>query len=155
MKKRATGKLPAMLIIAAVMLTAAALWGILRLTLPSKAIIDGSDNAARISFINRCGWETGVRHINVKSVKIPLSFDDTYEVYNDLQLRQGFDLRPYRAKHVKKYTFELTNYNADASTPILNMYAHLLVCDGEIIAADICSAEEDGLMTVLVPPSMV
>ena len=154
MKKRADRRFPVMLVIAAVMLAGAVLWGILRLSLPSSESISGADNAARIAFINSCGWEAGVRHIQVKNVKIPLSFDDTYEQYNALQLQQGFDLRPYRAKYVKKYTFELKNYTSSSTEPMMNMYAHLLVCEDEIIAADISSAEENGLMTVLVPPEM-
>ncbi len=155
MKKRADRRFPAMLVIAVIMLIGAVLWGVFRLSLPSSGSINGADNSARIAFINSCGWETGVRHTKVKNVKIPLTFDDTYEQYNAIQLRQGLDLRPYRAKYVKKYTFELKNYTNGSSEPMMNMYAHLLVYNDEVIAADISSAEENGLMTVLIPPEMV
>ena len=68
-----------------------------------------------------------------------------YDKYNDIQLEQGFDLRKYRACTVKKYTYAIENASSD-SVPIC---ANLLVYEGKIIAADISSAEAEGLVTVL------
>ena len=61
------------------------------------------------------------------------------------QREQGFDLRKYRACTVKKYTYAIENASSD-SVPIC---ANLLVYEGKIIAADISSAEAEGIVTVL------
>ncbi len=152
MKTHTSHKPVKALLIGIVMIAAATIWGILRMTTPEPDIVNGADNAARIAFINSCGWKTGAKHTDSESIKIPIKFDEIYSTYNDIQLRQGFDLRPYRSKYVRKYTYPLENYLSDSGQPLPHMYAHLLVWDDEIIAADISSAEENGLITVLVPP---
>lgn len=77
-----------------------------------------------------------------------MNFDEIYEEYNDLQKKQGFDLRSYRAHSVKKYTYEISRSDDDP----LPLYAELLVENGVIIGADITSAEAGGMMTVLAEP---
>ena len=131
------------------LLIAAGIWGILQLSEKDEAIA-GSSNAERISFINECGWQTEATHCDLTEVRIPVNFDEIYEEYNELQLMQGFDLRPYRAHSVKKYTYYITNYRENGSSAAApDIYANLLVEDGEIIAADISSAEAGSLVTVL------
>ena len=133
----------------AALLIAAGIWGAVRLSETDNSI-SGITNGDRIAFINSCGWETEATHCDLTEVRIPTSFDDIYEEYNDLQLLQGFDLRPYRAHSVKKYTYTITNFHSAgtaASSP--EMYANLLVENGKIIGADISSAEAGGLVTVL------
>ena len=80
-------------------------------------------------------------------MRIPAEFDEAYEQYNALQLEQGFDLRRYRACIVKKYTYNIKEAGGEA--PAVPMLASLLVLDGQIIGADISSAEADGFVTVL------
>ena len=131
------------------LLIAAGIWGILQLSEKNDAIA-GSSNAERISFINECGWQTGATHCDLTEVRIPVNFDEVYEEYNELQLMQGFDLRPYRAHSVKKYTYNITNYRENGNyIATADIFANLLVEDGEIIAADISSAEAGSLITVL------
>lgn len=144
-EKRRSGKtlLPGL-----ILLLAAALWGIFRLSAAGAQGIPGGTNEQRIAYINSCGWETGITHCEYKEVRIPIDFDETYEQYNRLQQKQGFDLRRYRAYTVKKYTYQLTG-SLDGITPAADIYADLLVLDGEIIGADISSAEAGGLTTVL------
>lgn len=133
----------------AALLIAAGIWGAVRLSETDDSI-SGMTNGDRIAFINACGWETETTHCDLTEVRIPTNFDDVYEQYNDLQLLQGFDLRPYRAHSVKKYTYNITNYlSAGASAPSAEMYANLLVENGRIIGADISSGEAGGLVTVL------
>lgn len=137
------------MIAGAVLLIAAGLWGAVRLSETDDSI-RGSTNSERIQFINSCGWETEATHCDLTEVRIPTNFDEVYEEYNDLQILQGFDLRPYRAHSVKKYTYNITNYHTEgASAFSQEMYANILVENGIIIAADISSGEAGGLVTVL------
>lgn len=133
----------------AVLFIAAALWGVFRLS-GGNEIIDGSTNQMRIAFINQCGWETDVTHCELTEVRIPVNFDDVYEQYNRIQIMQGFDLRPYRAHSVKKYTYYIKNYYSDSvGVSVPDIYANLLVDDGRIIGADITSGEAGSFATVL------
>lgn len=144
-KKRGGGAL----IAGALLLIAAAIWGLVRLS-GGAAPIDGSTNEARISFINSCGWETDVSHCELTEIRIPVNFDEIYEEYNALQKKQGFDLRPYRAHSVKQYTYLIHNYReAGCDTPLPDIYANLLVENGVIIGADISSGEAGSFVTVL------
>lgn len=137
------------LIAGAVLLILAAIWGLVRLSGGAKPI-DGSTNSARIAFITSCGWETDSTHCELTEVRIPVNFDEVYEDYNELQLKQGFDLRPHRAHSVKQYTYLIHNYrDAGSGTPLPDIYANLLVEDGEIIGADISSGESGSFVAVL------
>lgn len=138
-----------LIIIGMVFLIAAGAWGLFRLSARDEGIA-GATNAQRIAFINGCGWQTDVTHCDVTEVRIPVNFDEVYSDYNDIQLLQGFDLRPYRAHSVKKYTYNISNYLPEgSSTPATDIYANLLVEDGVIIGADISSGEAGSLLTVL------
>lgn len=137
------------LIAGAILLILAAVWGLVKLS-GGETPIDGSTNNARISFITSCGWETDPTHCELKEVRIPVNFDEVYEEYNELQLEQGFDLRPYRAHSVKQYTYLIHNYrDAGSGTPLPDIYANLLVEDGRIIGADISSGEAGSFVAAL------
>ena len=141
-KRRRSGK---SLIFGVVLLLAAALWCLIKLCSGETDRICGKTNEQRIAYISKFGWDAGITHTDVKEVRIPVRFDETYEQYNELQKQQGFDLRKFRACSVKEYTYALNG--AEGSSVPIN--AHLLVLDGEIIGADISSAEADGFVTVL------
>lgn len=137
------------LIAGAVLLILAAIWGLIKLSGGAKPV-DGSTNNARIAFITSCGWETDPTHCELTEVRIPVNFDEVYEEYNHLQLEQGFDLRPHRAHSVKQYTYLIHNYHdVGSGTPLPDIYANLLVENGEIIGADISSGEAGSFVAVL------
>lgn len=145
-KRKGKTKLIGLLLVAA-----AVMWAVLRLTTVGKPVIDGSTNEKRISYIESFGWDTSTVPTSVKEVRIPADFDEAYKQYNALQKEQGFDLRRYRAYFAKKYTYPLKKYDgADPSVPI---YANLLVIDGNIVGADISSSEAGGFVTVLAKKS--
>ena len=125
------------LLMGVLLLLAAAVWGVIRLNTVNNGGIDGSTNEQRLAYINSYGWDVGITHTDVREVRVPLEFDEVYEKYNDIQREQGFDL--------KKYTYAIENASSD-SVPIC---ANLLVYEGKIIAADISSAEAEGIVTVL------
>lgn len=134
------------MIIGAVLIIIAGLWGIIRLSTRSDSRPDGSTAEKRIEYIRSFGWEVGIAPTAIKEIRIPANFDDVYEQYNALQREQGFDLRKYRACYAYKYTYDILNYSDPSPVPIC---ANLIVCEGKIIGADISSSEANGLVTVL------
>lgn len=128
-----------------ILLAAAAVWLVIRLTGAGSSGIPGETNRQRLEYIQSFGWETGITHSKVEEIRIPVEFDEVYEEYNAIQRRQGFDLRKYRAHTVKKYTYEISRTDDDP----VQLLADLLVENGVIIGADVTSAEAGGLTAAL------
>lgn len=134
-------------LIGVILIIAAAVWGIVRFTSGNASRIPGDTNEERVKYIESFGWDSDTVPSKIEEVRIPSRFDETYEQYNALQKEQGFDLRKYRACYVKKFTYPIRNF--DSADPAVPICANLLVLDGEIIGADISSAEANGLVAVL------
>ena len=101
----------------------------------------GSTETQRRAFLGQYGWELG-EEINRGSVRIPEEFDDVYVQYNEIQLKQGFDLRRYAGKEVERYQYPVTNYPGYPEY----IRANLLVFQGKIIGGDISSVALNGFM---------
>lgn len=143
--KDSEGHSPAGVIVGIALLAAAGLWLVFRLAAGDAEKIYGETEQQRIGYIESYGWDAGVTRCDVEQVRIPAEFDDVYEQYNAVQLKQGFDLRKYRAHSVTQYTYEVSRTDDDP----VPMLAHLLVEDGVIIGADITSAEAGGFTAAL------
>lgn len=141
-----------MLSVGMILLLAAAVWAFFKLAVPEKQPVSGATNSERTAYIESFGWETEPVPCEQCSVRIPIKFDEAYEEYNAVQLKQGFDLRRYRSRTVKKFTYELTNYSDTGEPSPIPVYAELLVLDGNIIGGNIRSAESGGFITVLDKP---
>lgn len=142
-RKRRSGKT---VIIGVILIIAAAVWVLIRLTTQDSDGISGANDRDRTAYIKSFGYEVGTVPDKIEEIRIPANFDEAYEQYNAIQLEQGFDLRKYRAYYAKKYTYSIKNYDVDSPVPIC---ANLIVIDGKIVGADISSSEAGGLMTVL------
>lgn len=99
----------------------------------------------RLAFISHYGWEVDVEAVEVQEVVIPDVFDDVYNNYNQIQLKQGFDLEKYAGQRVKRWTYNVRNY-PDTSAEDDYIRLNLLVSDGVIIGGDVCSVKLDGFM---------
>ena len=97
-------------------------------------------------FLEDCGWKLKADSGSREEVTIPAEFSDVYQRYNNLQLKQGYDLTAYRGETVIRYTFQVLNFTEYDGTPCENAEAHLLVCGGEIIGGDVCSLSISGRM---------
>lgn len=104
--------------------------------------LNAKDNTERIAFLNQFGWETSDEATEVRQITIPETFNATYEMYNEIQLLQGFDLKNFAGQKVKSYTYEILNY-PDATGSVV---ANILVCKDTVIGGDICSVNSDGFM---------
>lgn len=104
----------------------------------------GNDAAARhLRFLAECGW-TAEGPVSVEELRVPAVFGAVYENYNRLQLAEGFDLRPYAGKTIKKYVYTVTNDPAAAKDEIV--VANVLEAEGRIVGGDICTPAVDGFM---------
>lgn len=102
-----------------------------------------------VRFLEDRGWkikpDSGAR----EEVVIPVEFSEVYQRYNNLQLKQGYDLSAYRGETVTKYTFVVLNFTEYDGTPCDNAEAHLLVWGGQVIGGDVCSLSVSGRMVGL------
>ncbi|MCM1335445.1 MAG: DUF4830 domain-containing protein [Bacteroides sp.] len=98
---------------------------------------ENADDAA--AYLSECGIRAV--YSSEKNVTIPSDFGAVYERYNALQKAQGFDLAKHKGHSAVSYTFTVadTEYTE----------AHLLVCDGRIVAADLADTRLGGTMTGL------
>ena len=83
-----------------------------------------------------------VVRISSPAVTIPKEFNEVYEKYNKLQKQQGFDLEDYKGKIAEVYTYAVKNYGNKKQ----EVRANLIVCEGQLVGGDVCSAELDGFM---------
>lgn len=103
--------------------------------------VSGATNEERLAFINSFGWTVETQPQEEAQVVIPEQFNDVYTAYNELQLKEGFDLRDYAGKTCTHYRYAVTNYPSEENVGI-----SVLVCEGRIIGADVASAELNGFM---------
>lgn len=100
-------------------------------------------NEDRVIFLNDHGLEVSSVEVESKMVQIPLIFDDTYQMYNDIQKNQGFDLEKFQGKTVELYTYEVLNMPEYEET----IYANVLVYNDKIIGGDVSSTNLDGFIS--------
>lgn len=102
----------------------------------------GETAAERREFLESFGWQISEEPLDVREVMIPEQWNDVYTKYNEMQISQGFDIRPYKGKACRQYIYLVNNY-PDTDSEI---HATMLVYNGVIIGGDISSAEVDGFM---------
>ena len=98
--------------------------------------------ADRIAFLGEIGWEVQEEPIEFREVMIPEEFDETYQTYNELQLKQGFDLEKYAGKRVMKYSYLVLNHPSGEE----GVVATLLVYKGKLIGGDVTSPKVEGFL---------
>jgi len=100
-------------------------------------------NEDRIAFLSQFGWKVVEEPIEVEEVTIPSEWNDVYENYNEIQKRQGLDLKKYMGKDVKRWTYLVTNYPKETGSEV---HANLLIYGSRIIGGDISSVDLNGFM---------
>lgn len=96
----------------------------------------------RMEFLLECGWETDPASETVQDIHIPERFTAVYENYNELQLRQGYDLTEYAGRDCTLYSYTVLNYPDPNQTVIANLYIYR----NRIIGGDIHSTNLNGFM---------
>lgn len=102
-------------------------------------------NTDRITYLESYGWQLDPEPLETLQFLLPETLEEPYLTYNDLQISQGFDLRPYCGQQLSRYTYEVTNYPERPDGVQINLY----IC-GEIpVAGDILCTGSDGFQTTL------
>ncbi len=101
---------------------------------------------SRIKCAESFGWEVDPGSEITETVKIPEEFDDVYTEYNKLQKMCGFDLRKYRGKSVKRYTYIVNNFPYDIKETV---YINLYIYENTLIAGDCMTTALRGFMLPL------
>ncbi|MCD8087861.1 MAG: DUF4830 domain-containing protein [Oscillospiraceae bacterium] len=96
----------------------------------------------RAAFLLECGWEVDIQSEQTQTIHIPETFSAIYESYNDLQLQQGYDLKPYAGLDCTLYTYTVTNYPDKGQTVLVNLYVY----KNRIIGGDVHSTNLNGFM---------
>ncbi len=111
--------------------------------LVSNVDYDGIHGESEIvRFIESFGWKVDASPEEVTEVTIPDEFDKVFVNYNEIQKRQGLDLSSYKRKTVKRYTYNVTNYENYDGKVLINV----IVYRNRVIGGDICSASPDGFV---------
>lgn len=91
------------------------------------------------SFVEQFGWQVEPEPISIREVTLPSVMDDALAGYNQIQLRQGFDLTSLCGERVKLWTYAVTNYPVEGE-----VVANIMIKDGVVVGGDISSSEIDG-----------
>lgn len=100
------------------------------------------NNQARIEYLQEYGWEVKPEPVSTEELRIPEELDENYTDYLSLQEGQGFDLKRYAGKRVKRYTYEITNY----PTGEQGILANLLIYRKAVIGGEVLSPQLDGFL---------
>lgn len=139
----------AVVLLALGVIVAAAFWSKSQVTVQAQAgtKYDGiSTNEKRVQFIEGYGWKVEPNAIEVVEVTIPQVFNATYNNYNAIQKKQGFDLARFTGKRVKRWTYKITNFAGVTD----EVHANLLIYNDTVIGGDVSTVALNGFMQGLV-----
>lgn len=96
----------------------------------------------RAEYLRSLGWEIDLDSETAESVTLPESLEGVMRDYNEMQLKQGYDLRRYLGQKCTQYTYTLTNYADSEETVFVTLY----IKGQRVIAGDIHTNAADGFM---------
>ena len=99
-----------------------------------------TNNDARVGFLKGFGWEVTNSPTESSQVRIPENTSEVFDLYNELQKSQGYDLSHYAGKNVMRYVYKVNNY-PNATDPV---YATVLVYKNQVIGGDITDTSAGG-----------
>lgn len=105
-------------------------------------------NQDRVDYLSAYGWQVSSDPIATQELLIPEEMDESYDEYLALQADQGFDLKKYAGKRVKRYTYEVLNYPSGET----GVQANLLICKNTVVGGEILSPRLDGFLHGLAMP---
>ena len=105
-------------------------------------------NRDRVEYLQAHGWNVTEEPLASQELLIPDEMDESYDDYLALQEEQGFDLKRYAGKRVKRYTYEITNY----PTGETGVQANLLLYRSTVVGGEILSPRPDGFLHGLAMP---
>ena len=107
--------------------------------------LEAATNEERVAYLNSLSWEVDEEPLEALRLTLPEEMAEPYRSYNELQLRQGFDLTPCLGKTLERFTYRVTNYPDHPK----GCQADLYTCDGVIVAGDIICTGANGFIDTL------
>ena len=115
-------------------------------TLPNpKGVRTAAD---RVEYLAAYGWEVAETPVSTQELLIPEVFDESYQLYLQLQQEQGFDLEACAGKRVRRYTYEILYYPTGETGGLVN----LLICKKTVVGGEVLSPRLDGFLQGLNGP---
>ena len=111
----------------------------------SEPSLQAETNEQRVAYLESLGWEVDPEPVESLRLTLPEELVEPYLSYNQLQLRQGFDLTSCLGKTLERCTYRVTNYPDHPN----GCQADLYVCDGVIVAGDIVCTGANGFIDTL------
>lgn len=105
-------------------------------------------NQDRVEYLAGYGWQVLPEPVATQELIVPDEMDGSYEEYIQLQADQGFDLKKYAGKRVKRYTYQITNYPSGEA----GVQANLLLYKRRVIGGEVLSPRLDGFLHGLSMP---
>ncbi|MBO4916116.1 MAG: DUF4830 domain-containing protein [Oscillospiraceae bacterium] len=102
-------------------------------------------NDERVAYLASLGWEVDADPVEALRLTLPEELVEPYRSYNELQLRQGFDLTPLLGETLERYTYAVTNYPGHEG----GCQADIYVYDGAVVAGDVICTGADGFIAAL------
>ena len=106
-------------------------------------------NEQRVAYLNAPGWEVDPEPLETLKLTLPATLEEPYRSYNELQLKQGFDLTPYLGETLERCTYRVTNYPGHALDCQVDLYIH----DGTVVAGDVICTGANGFIATLEFPA--
>ena len=107
--------------------------------------LEAATNEQRVAYLTSLGWEVDEEPIEALQLTLPDELVEPYRSYNEIQLKQGFDLIPCLGETLERYTYCVTNYPDRPK----GCQADLYVYDGTIVAGDIVCTGTNGFIDTL------
>ncbi len=102
-------------------------------------------NEQRVAWLESLGWAVVPEPVEVLRTTLPDELVEPYRSYNELQLRQGYDLTPYLGQTLERCTYTVTNHPSHPGP----CQADLFLSDGVIVAGDVICTGENGFIAPL------
>lgn len=137
------------LVILAVLVAILALRGGKKDAASDDPSLQAETNEQRVAYLESLGWEVDAEPIEALKLTLPDELVEPYRSYNEIQLKQGFDLTPYLGETLDRYTYCVNNYPGRPR----GCQADLYVYDGTVVAGDIVCTGANGFIAILEFPA--
>ena len=137
------------LVILAVLVAILALRGGKKEAASDEPSLQAETNEQRVAYLESLGWEVDAEPIEALKLTLPDELVEPYRSYNEIQLKQGFDLTPYLGDSLERYTYCVNNYPGRPK----GCQADLYVYDGTVVAGDIVCTGANGFIATLEFPT--
>ncbi len=124
-----------------------------KIVTPKDVRLQGVNSTEKqVDLLSKLGVEVEPEPVQSGNVAVPKKFDAVLEKYNELQKKQGFDLKKLRGKTVSRYTYAVSDMNEELKIGDDKCFVTLILYKNKVVGADIC-CPQDASYGVLIKPS--